>query len=65
MSKLFYPNKKQKPYKERVERTSLTDQMAGLLSPLVYHLNKGKEIKPNSHEHKSMKEFLVKINGIS
>lgn len=63
MSELFYP-RKQKPYQERVEKTSLSDQVCGLLNPIVYALNKGKDIKAGSHEHKELKLFLEKCNKI-
>lgn len=58
---LYYP-KKQKPYKERFEQTSFSDQVCGTLNPIVYALNKGKDIKSNSHEHKSLLELLQKAN---
>lgn len=61
MSELFYP-RKQKPYKERVERTSFSDQVCGILNPIVYALNKGKNILPNSAEHRILKDLLTKAN---
>lgn len=42
--------------------TSFPDQVCGVLQPIVYALNKGKEIKPNSAEHKSLLVLLEKAN---
>lgn len=63
MAELFYPKKKSKPYNERFEQTSFSDQVAGTLNPIVYALNKGKSILPNSQEHRTLKELLTKANG--
>lgn len=60
--KKFYP-RKQKPYKERTERTSFSDQVCGTLNPIVYALNKGKTISPKSPEHKALMELLTKANA--
>lgn len=60
---LFYP-KKQRPYKERTERTSFPDQVCGMLSPIVYALNKGKTITPKSPEHKLLIELLTNANKV-
>lgn len=63
MSELYYP-RKQKPYKERHEQTSFSDQVCGILNPIVYALNKGKEIKSNSSEHKSLLLLLQKAGNL-
>lgn len=63
MSEALYYPRKQKPYKERTEVTSFSDQVCGTLNPIVYALNKGKDIKSNSHEHKSLLELLRKAGN--
>lgn len=45
------------------EKVSLPDQVAGILNPIVYALNKGKKIEPQSIEHKMLFELLAKVNG--
>lgn len=67
-NELFYPQAKRK---ERAiireskvnDRTSFQDQVCGILNPIVYALNKGKNILPNSLEHRILKELLTKANG--
>lgn len=62
---LFYPQAKQK---ERAimkgskvnERDTFNDLVCGILNPIVHDLNKGKEIKTNSKEHKSLLLLLNK-----
>lgn len=46
------------------ERTSFNDEVCGMLNPIVYALNKGKNIVPNSVEHRYLRELLQKANGI-
>lgn len=38
------------------------DDVSGTLNPIVYALNKGKSILPNSQEHKSLIGLLSKAN---
>lgn len=64
---LFYPQAKRKEKaimrESKVnDRTSFQDQVCGILNPIVYALNKGKNILPNSLEHRILKELLQKAN---
>lgn len=64
---LFYPQAKRK---ERVimkdskvnNRDTFSDQVCGALFPVVYSLNHGKNILPNSPEHRILKDLLIKCN---
>lgn len=64
---LLYPQAKRK---ERMimkeskvnERDSLLDKVCGTLNPIIYALNKGKNILPNSIEHRILKDLLIKLN---
>lgn len=58
---LWYPRKK-RTAAERFEKTSFSDQVCGVLNPIVYALNKGKAISPKSHEHKMLVDLLTKAN---
>lgn len=65
--KLFYPQAKRKEKaimrESKVnDRTSFADEVCGILNPIVYALNKGKDIKANSHEHKTLLELLRKAD---
>lgn len=66
---LFYPQAKRKEKaimrESKVnDRTSFSDQVCGVLQPIVYALNKGKEIKSNSSEHKSLLLLLQKAGNL-
>jgi len=52
----FYPRKRGK----NPDATHWPDELFGYLEPIIYRLNIGKTIEPNSREHKSLKELLLK-----
>lgn len=60
-----YPNQKRKEkaiLKDAEEEFSWPNLINGYLQSIVYSLNKGREIKSNSAEHKRLKELLEKAN---
>jgi hypothetical protein len=64
---LFYPQAQRKlkvmmKESKANDRTSLQDQVCGVLNPIVYALNKGKNILPNSLEHRILKDLLKQAN---
>lgn len=66
-AELFYPKQKRKEKLIMSEKNepveSWPNLINGYLQPLVYGLNKGREIKANSPEHKKLKELLEKANN--
>jgi hypothetical protein len=52
--KLYYPRK--------LRTLKGTDEIFGILLPIIVDLNKGKAVLPNSDNHRELKELLKRLD---
>lgn len=67
-TELFYPKQKRKEkaiLSDAEEEFSWPNLINGYLQAIVYSLNKGRDIKVNSVEHRRLRELLEKANNFA